>query len=147
MAADGQVGEVDGSPLRFPGTGATQGLTLVVTTGDGEGRIIGVGSYSPLRPGEAEVAFLVEDAYQGKGIGTILLERLRSLQISRDIRRLVAQVLPENQQMLKVFQDSGYDIERELDEGIIQIALDIEPTERERQHGRSARSHRDPSLS
>src|SRR5690606_34651340 len=80
--------------------------------------------------GEAEIAFLVEDTHQGRGIGTILLERLALAADLAGIRRLIAQVLPENQQMLQVFQDSGYDFVRELGDGIIQIALDIEPTER-----------------
>jgi len=129
MAAVGEPvdGAVDGAGSS-PGTG--RGLTLVVTTGDNEDRVIGVGSYWPVGPGVAEVAFLVEDAYQGKGIGTILLERLAYAADGRGINRLIAHVHPDNQKMLKVFQDSGYDIDRELEEGVIQISLDIEPTER-----------------
>lgn len=130
IAQDSAAQAAEDAPPQFPGTGAVQGLTLVVTTGDGDDRILGVGSYSPVSPKEAEVAFLVEDAYQGKGIGTILLERLALAADIAGFRRLIAQVLPENQQMLSVFQDSGYDIDRELEEGVIQIALDIEPTER-----------------
>src|SRR5690606_6596227 len=129
LMGDGELPD-GASEVSFPGTQGSRGLTLVVTTGRDEDRIIGVGSYWPSKPGEAEVAFFVEDAFQGKGIGTILLERLALAADDRGIQRLIAYVHPENQQMLKVFQDSGYDIDRELEEGLIQIALDIEPTER-----------------
>ena len=56
--------------------------------------------------------FSSKTRYQGKGIGTILLERLALAADLAGYRRLIAQVLPENQQMLTVFQDSGYDFDR-----------------------------------
>lgn len=106
-------------------------LTLVVTTGDGDsGRIIGVGSYAQTGDLEAESAFFVEDAFQGKGIGTLLLERLAFAAESAGFKRLLATVLPDNKQMLEVFQTSGFEVVRRYEDGEIQISLDLEPTEK-----------------
>src|SRR5690606_30484658 len=66
--------------------------------------------------------------YQGKGVGTLLLERLAYAAEDEGLRRLVAYVLPANERMFKVFFDSGYKAVRELDGGEVQISLDIEPT-------------------
>src|SRR5262245_58239273 len=68
---------------------------LVVELGD---RLIAVGRYDRLGPDadEAEVAFVVEDAYQGKGIGSILLEHLATAAQDVGLARFVAEVLPVN---------------------------------------------------
>ncbi len=50
-----------------------------------------------VKPGEAEVAFLVEDAHQGRGIGQLLLEHLAQAGRERGVERFVAEVLPDNQ--------------------------------------------------
>ena len=55
-----------------------------------------------------EVAFLVDDAFQGKGLGTLLLERLALIAAKRGVRRFQAFVLAENKQMLSVFMESGF---------------------------------------
>lgn len=109
--------------------GLPQGLGLVVTVGDGpNAEIIGAGSYTPVSDEEAEVAFLVQDAYHGKGVGTLLLERLALAAEAEGFSRLIARVLPENDQMLRLFYDSGYEVVRELDGGELLISLDIKPT-------------------
>lgn len=106
-------------------------LTLIVTTGHGEDdRIIGVGSYAETAEGEAESAFFVQDDFQGKGIGTLLLERLAFAAEAAGLKRLVAVVLPENHQMLVVFQSSGFQIDRHFEDGEIQISLALETTEK-----------------
>lgn len=107
------------------------GLTLVVTIGDGEdGKIIGVAGYTEHAPNEAEIAFLVEDEYQGKGVGTLLLERLAMAAERNGIERLTAYVLPDNVKMIQVFKDSGFEVVSTSEEGEMHISLDIEPTER-----------------
>ncbi len=107
------------------------GLALVVTVGDGERfEIVGVGSYLPRSAREAEVAFLVQDDHHGKGIGTLLLERLSLAAEAEGFERLIAHVLPENEKMVRVFSDSGYEVVRQLDEGELLISLDIEHTAR-----------------
>jgi acetyl coenzyme A synthetase (ADP forming)-like protein len=109
--------------------GRFHGVSLVVTTGEGdEAEIIGVGSCVPTSAEDAEVAFLVRDDFQGKGIGTLMLERLALAAEQEGIKRLTATVLPDNARMLQVFRDSGYKIVREWEQGEVQISFEIEPT-------------------
>ncbi|MCB0900367.1 MAG: GNAT family N-acetyltransferase, partial [Actinobacteria bacterium] len=59
-----------------------------------QGQIIAVGRYDLVKPGEAEVAFLVEDHHQGRGIGQLLLEHLAQAGRERGVERFIAEVLP-----------------------------------------------------
>lgn len=78
---------------------------------------------------EAEVAFLVDDAHQGRGIATVLLEHLRAIAAAAGIRRFVADTLPDNKRMLRVFHEAGFDDERTFADGVVRVAFSIEPTE------------------
>src|SRR5215471_5381479 len=80
---------------------------LVVAVG---ADLIAVGRYERLAPDapEAEVAFVVEDSYQGRGVGSMLIEHLASAAREAGIDRFVAEVLPENATMLRVFGDAGF---------------------------------------
>ncbi|MFN8199070.1 MAG: GNAT family N-acetyltransferase [Nakamurella multipartita] len=80
----------------------------------------------------AEVAFLVEDSQQGRGLGSILLEHLAAAAQERGIRRFTAEVLGENTQMVRVFIDAGYSVHREYDSGVIDLVFDIAPTDKSR---------------
>ena len=77
---------------------------------DEEGRpaIAGGGRYIVVRPGQAEIAFVVVDTYQGQGIGTILMRHLAILARDAGLKELIAAVLPENTAMLKVFSKFGF---------------------------------------
>jgi len=105
-------------------------FALVGTLGeDAEEKIIAVGRYHRLPRGDsAEVAFVVEDHHQGKGIGTHLLEQLASIAREKGICCFEAEVLAENQQMLKVLTDSGFQIAQELDYGVYRVVLPIAPS-------------------
>ncbi|MEU6038162.1 GNAT family N-acetyltransferase [Actinomadura sp. NPDC047616] len=82
------------------------------------------------KPGTtAEVAFLVEDAHQGRGLGAVLLEHIAAAARERGVRRFVASVLPENRRMTRVFREAGYRAEQRFEEGVIELVLDLEPTE------------------
>ena len=70
--------------------------------------IVGGGRYIMLRPGEAEMAFAVIDQYQGRGIGSALLKHLIAIARTAGLRKLTADVLPENTAMLKAFERSGF---------------------------------------
>jgi acyl-CoA synthetase (NDP forming)/ribosomal protein S18 acetylase RimI-like enzyme len=99
------------------------------------GSIIAAGTYHRNLVGDldaAEVAFLVEDAQQRRGLGSILLEHLAAAAQERGIRRFTAEVLSENTQMVRVFIDAGYSVKREYDSGIVDLVFDIEPTEKSR---------------
>ena len=75
---------------------------------DGRPVIVGGGRYILVQPGQAEIAFIVVDAYQGQGIGTILMRHLAVLARDAGLKELVAEVLPENTAMLKLFKKFGF---------------------------------------
>ncbi len=92
--------------------------------------IIAVGRYERLGDGpSAEVAFVVDDAHQGRGVGSILLEHLAAAASESGLRRFVAEVLAENAAMVRVFRDAGYQVSRAIEEGVLHLEFDIDPTE------------------
>lgn len=101
-------------------SGRFKGLCLILLTGSGEHeKITAVASCIPLDRQEAEIAFLVEDASQGKGIGTLMIERLAFAAEIGGMLRLVATTSIENEIMLKVFHDCGYNTVNRLKTGEI----------------------------
>ncbi|MFD4786824.1 GNAT family N-acetyltransferase [Streptomyces sp. NPDC058459] len=79
---------------------------------------------------EAEVAFLVQDAHQGRGVASALLEHLAAVARERGIRRFAAEVLPANTKMIKVFTDAGYTQKRSFEDGVVRLEFGLEPTDR-----------------
>ncbi|MGY1593282.1 GNAT family N-acetyltransferase [Geodermatophilus sp. SYSU D00708] len=102
-------------------------VAFVLVLGD---QVIGVGRYDRY-PGtdDAEVAFLIEDAHQGRGLGSVLLEHLGAAARERGIQRFVAEVLAQNNRMVRVFLDAGYTPERTYEEGVVHLTFPIAPTE------------------
>ncbi|MFD9905157.1 GNAT family N-acetyltransferase [Streptomyces sp. NPDC059063] len=88
------------------------------------------GRPAPAPADEAEVAFLVQDAHQGRGVASALLEHIAAVARERDIRRFAAEVLPANTKMVKVFTDAGYQQQRSFEDGVVRLELDLEPTDR-----------------
>ena len=80
--------------------------------------------------GPAEIAFVVRDDHQGRGLGSILLEHLAAAARERGVRRFEAEVLAENNQMVRVFRDAGYQVSRAFEEGVVHLEFDVDPTER-----------------
>ncbi|MEU6220322.1 GNAT family N-acetyltransferase [Streptomyces sp. NPDC047022] len=78
---------------------------------------------------EAEVAFLVQDAHQGRGVASALLEHIAAVARERGIRRFAAEVLPANSKMIKVFTDAGYQQKRSFEDGVVRLEFDLEPTD------------------
>ncbi|MEU0451149.1 GNAT family N-acetyltransferase [Streptomyces tendae] len=108
---------------------------------------IGVGGTPATAPAdEAEVAFLVQDAHQGRGVASALLEHIAAVARERGIRRFAAEVLPANNKMIKVFMDAGYTQKRSFEDGVVRLEFDLEPTDRSlavqyaREHRAEARS-------
>ncbi|OON75115.1 bifunctional acetate--CoA ligase family protein/GNAT family N-acetyltransferase [Streptomyces tsukubensis] len=79
---------------------------------------------------EAEVAFLVQDAHQGRGVASTLLEHIAAVAMERGVRRFTADVLPANTKMIKVFMDAGYQQKRSYEDGVVHLEFDLEPTDR-----------------
>ena len=116
----------------FTDTDYLNSVGLVAELG---GEIIAAGTYHRNTTGDtaaAEAAFVVEDSQQRRGLGSILLEHLAAAAQERGIRRFTAEVLGENRQMVRVFIDAGYQVQREYGSGIIDLVFDIEPTEKSR---------------
>lgn len=91
-----------------------------------EGQLVAVGRFDR-RPGgeDAEVAFVVSDSQQGRGIATVLLEHLAAMARERGITRFTAEVLPHNRAMLNVFSAVGFIGTRTFDDGVMHVEMSI----------------------
>jgi acetyl coenzyme A synthetase (ADP forming)-like protein len=105
-------------------------LTLVITRRSG-GRetIVAAGSYVERSEKTAEVAMAVEDQFQGKGIGTLLLERLALLAARAGYNRFWAVTQLDNRGMIEVFRHSGFPLAETLDGGYLELDFSLVPTE------------------
>ncbi len=107
------------------------GLALVVVrVNAGETRIVATGSYAAKDAITAEVSLAVADAFHGKGLGTLLLERLAMIAVRNGFTRFWALTTAENVPMLDVFRASGFELREQTDGSDIKIDLDVVPTER-----------------
>ena len=97
-------------------------LVAVIEEG-GKPTIVGGGRYVVIKPGQAEVAFAVIDQFQGQGIGTALLRHLSSLAREAGLREFVAEVLPENAAMLKVFEKSEVEVTTRREPQTVHVVL------------------------
>ncbi len=93
----------------------------------GRSVIVGGARYIKMQPDEAEIAFTVDDAHQRKGIATVLMRHLAALARDAGIRTLIADVLPENSAMLKVFEASGLGMASRRETGATHIVLHLQP--------------------
>jgi GNAT superfamily N-acetyltransferase len=74
---------------------------------------------------EAEVAFLVQDEWQKKGMGTLLLDYITKVARQRGVKRFHAKVLADNRPMLTIFYNSGYKVHTEFDGDVYYICFDL----------------------
>ncbi|HLK94845.1 MAG TPA: bifunctional GNAT family N-acetyltransferase/acetate--CoA ligase family protein [Nocardioidaceae bacterium] len=101
-------------------------VALVVTLGDD---IIGVGRFDRIDDEQAEVAFLIEDAHQGRGLAQLLLEHLAEAARERGYSKFEAEVLPDNVRMIKVFREQGYRVAGGITDGVMRLEFPIRPTD------------------
>ncbi len=73
----------------------------------------------------AEVAFIVQDEWQQKGMGTFLLDYLTQIAKKRGVKRFYAKVLPNNKAMLAIFHNSGYKVNTEFDGEVYSVTYDL----------------------
>lgn len=111
---------------RFTHVDLDRRVAFVLTLHD---TIIGVGRYDAVSDDVAEVAFLVEDAHQGRGVGQLLLEHLAQAGRERGLTKFTADVLPSNHRMLQVFREMGYSVEGVVEDGVQQLSFRIDPTD------------------
>lgn len=111
---------------RFTHVDFVERLALVA---EREGELVAVARYDKIPgTGDAEVAFVVADAYQGRGLGTLLLEHLASAARGRGIARFVADALFTNTAILKVFGHAGFTVKETYDYGVVSLEFPIEVT-------------------
>jgi GNAT superfamily N-acetyltransferase len=109
---------------RFVDVDFVDHVALIAVLGE-EGRdvIIGGGRYVVVKPGQAEVAFVVVDQYQGLGVGSALMRHLGAIARDAGLRELIAEVLADNASMLKVFEKSGLCLSTSREDGVLHIVL------------------------
>jgi len=118
-------------------------MAFVATQG---GQIVGIGRYDRVDDESAEVAFVIQDEHQGRGLGSVLLEHLAAAARERGFSRFVADVLPANQRMIATFTEAGYGVRQHFEDGVIGLEFNIEPNDREvavmqaREHAYEAKS-------
>jgi acyl-CoA synthetase (NDP forming)/GNAT superfamily N-acetyltransferase len=105
---------------------STTTRSLVAEVG---GEVVALATAERVSDDTDEVAFLVDDRLGGRGLGSLLLEHLAADARDRGVRRVTAEVLPENRPMLHVFLDAGFDIARRMDSGVVLVDLDPSATD------------------
>ena len=100
----------------------------IVALGGAQREIVGHAMYVAIEPGMAELALAVADAYQGRGLGTILLGQLAEAAADAGIQVLEAVVRPENHRMLEVLRESGFPVRSRSEPGEIHAELPTELT-------------------
>ncbi len=113
---------------RFTNVDYHDRMALIALIG---GQMAGVARYDR-QPNEAqdqaEVAFVIEDRHQGRGLGSLLLEHLAGAARERGFRYFVAETLAENRSMLGVFRDAGFVAERRFEDGLVHLRFPIAET-------------------
>ncbi|MHC4552354.1 MAG: GNAT family N-acetyltransferase [Planctomycetota bacterium] len=105
-----------------------QNLAIVGIVPGAEGReeIVAIAQYFLDPKTEvAEVAFIVQDEWQDKGMGSVLLDYLTRIAIDRRVKSFYATVLPINKSMLQLFYNSGYKVATEFDGDSYSIKYDL----------------------
>jgi RimJ/RimL family protein N-acetyltransferase len=86
--------------------------------------LVGVGRYEPSdEEGVAEVALVVQDGWQGRGLGTVLLDDVLTAAQARGIRRFRAYVLAENERMLRLLAIRATALERKIEDGVVALTF------------------------
>ena len=73
----------------------------------------------------AEVAFAVVDQHQGQGIGAALMRHVAAIARTAGLDKLIADVLPDNLPMLKVFENSGLRVRTKREPGVVQVVIEL----------------------
>lgn len=108
----------------------TVALVVTISEGEGDETIIGAGRYLVHGPAgtrhSAEIAFAVEEDYQGQGMASRILRHLAHIAREKGLSEFTADVLSRNRAMLAVFARSGLPMESSTDEGTVHVTLALE---------------------
>jgi RimJ/RimL family protein N-acetyltransferase len=103
-------------------------LALVVESPEDADTLIAVARYEPAgQPGAAEVAFVVQDDWQDRGLGTVLFSELLAAAQLNGIRRFRAWVLADNRRMLDLITRLGEVSQRSIDQGVVELTFTARP--------------------
>ena len=102
-------------------------VALVATIGSGVSETIIAGArYVTDNSGTvAEVAFTVEEDYQGLGLASLLLKELYGIARTNGVITFEAEVLCGNASMLKVFRKSGLPVTTSASDGVVHVRIDL----------------------
>jgi RimJ/RimL family protein N-acetyltransferase len=100
-------------------------VALVAVADAGAGPIVAGGRYVVVRPSWAELAFAVVDECQGQGLGTLLLRHLTAIARGAGLKEFVAEVLAENEPMLRVFERSGLRLATRRDGAVVHVTMQL----------------------
>jgi GNAT superfamily N-acetyltransferase len=87
--------------------------------------IVGGGRYIVVQPGTAELAFAVVDQYQGQAIGAALLRHLIVIARAAGLKQFIADVLPSNAPMLKLFGKCGLPVSTKRAGAAVRVSLQL----------------------
>ena len=98
---------------------------VAVLSEQGRPVIVGGSRYVVCRPGCAEIAFAIDDPHQKRGIATHLITHLMRIARAAALKEFVAEVLPENVPMLKVFERCGLAMTTRRERGVVHVTLGL----------------------
>ena len=92
----------------------------------GEREILAVGRLTKShRANEGEFALLIADEFQGHGLGTELLRELVSIGRAEGLDRIVADMLPENDHMIRVARQLGFEVRHSAADHVVKARLEL----------------------
>jgi ribosomal protein S18 acetylase RimI-like enzyme len=106
------------------------GWSLVAVQGE---EVIGHGCAGKVAPGTVEVGLIVDDAFQGTGVGTRLMRDLAGSAAARGFRSMLCVVEPDNEAVLRTVQRAGLDGVPDLVDGLVEIRVELPTRTRELQ--------------
>lgn len=119
----------DAEALELATVDGQQRMALVAEWQDGAARwIIGVARYGVIDvadPTTAEIAVVVGDPFQGRGLGSILMEQLTRYARAHGIQTWLAQINPSNARVLQFVQRSGLPLEKHLNDGLWHVRMTV----------------------